>query len=618
MSTRARSVFATASASQRRAWLPIVPAFAIAFVAFAWLDRLNAPVHLSEDAVRDQLLARDCTDLGRCHLIGEAASLRGFYQGVLWPDLLIAVRLLGGDTPTERAVVLALMAVSAATVFVVVWNWLRPAVALPAALILLGVLSHDSTATTLIDEAGALLPNVLAAAGLLCFGLSGRGRFLVVSAFAVAIAINVHIAAFSLIIPLVIMASLTRPRPGHQVVVALAVLLATYLLTSSGALRANVIALAEQGRVIPGLAGGVMVAFVCDRLGSRFRRLSWDGRAFLIGLVLVVPFTLASLWLWLAERHHFSFLYLHPLMAPAAVFGAGLLAVPFELGARRVRALRWVPTLASLGVIGWIGLQGWPSARVLHGWNLAEADAITDSAARRGWSYEDLVFHLQGNACRDLLVQMSVHAPAPAPAPGDRRRQLQVVKLARAALPALADTDDVIALGPAAVAVVRDIESWLAPESLTACRVPVGTASAPSCVPALVRPAEARAPERFLFVSRSFPEVHFLDLTRPYISRYEIPLRPIAGETRDLVLTDPAVGVCGWRIVSVEGIPSEGRLPARRVRLHAGDGSAGLVVIEKPFGTPDCMTEGLADMRYPPCVFEARPDDPLLQLAEAE
>jgi hypothetical protein len=262
-------------------------------------------------------------------------------------------------------------------------------------------------------------------------------------------------------------------------------------------------------------------------------------------------------------------------------------------------------------------VHGWPSPPVLNGWNLAEADAITDRAARRGWSYEDLVFHLQGNACRELLVQMSVNAPAPPLAPGNRRRQLQVVKLERAALPALADTDDVIALGPTAVAVVRDIESWLAPESLTACRVPVETASAPSCVPALVRAAETRAPERFLFISRSFPEVHFLDLKRPYISRYEIPLRPIAGESRDLVLTDPAVGPCGWRIVSVEGVPIEGRLPARRVRLRAGDGTAGLLVIEKPFGTPDCTTEQLSDTRYPPCVFEARPDDPLVTLAAA-
>ena len=78
---------------------------------------------------------RDCTELGRCHTVGANTSVKGLHHGPVWLDLLIGVRLLGGDTDSQRVVVIALMALSAATLFVVVWRWLRPAMAVPAALI---------------------------------------------------------------------------------------------------------------------------------------------------------------------------------------------------------------------------------------------------------------------------------------------------------------------------------------------------------------------------------------------------------------------------------------------------------------------------------------------------
>src|SRR5256886_1284588 len=365
------------AAEQRRRWTPIVFAIGVAMIGFAWLNHLNPPVLLNDDSIRNQLLARDCTDLGRCHLTGEAASLRGFYQGALWPDLLIAIRLVGGDTTTERSVVLALMAAN----------------------------------------------------------------------------------------------------------------VATYLASSSAALRANVMALAERGRTSSGLIGGAIITFVCACLGARFRRLSWTARAFLTGVILILPFVSVSLWLLLVEQHHFNPYYVHPVVAPAAVFVAGLFAVPFELGARRIAMLRWLPTVASLALIGRVALHDWSPivslpAPGLNSWNLAEAQAITDRIVRRGWNYEDLVFHLQGNACRELLVQMSVDAPGPGPPLSDPRRQLQVMKLPRAALPELADANEVGSLGPTPVAVVRDTDSWLAPESFTACRVPVASPSPTSFAPA--------------------------------------------------------------------------------------------------------------------------------------
>src|SRR5439155_23346820 len=125
-----------------------------------------------------------------------------------------------------------------------------------------------------------------------------------------------------------------------------------------------------------------IVTFVFACLGARFRRLSWSARAFLIGVILILPFVSMSLWLLLVEQHHFNPYYVHPVVAPAVVFVAGLFAVPFELGARRIGMLRWLPTVASLALIGRLALHDWSpivssSAPVLNPWNLAEAQPIT-------------------------------------------------------------------------------------------------------------------------------------------------------------------------------------------------------------------------------------------------
>src|ERR1043166_9120164 len=95
--------------------VPIVLAISIGGAAFTWLNNLKPFFLPWDDVIRDQLLARDCTDLGQCHLIGASASLAGFYQGAVWPDLLVAVRLLGGDIETQKTVVLVLLALSVAT-----------------------------------------------------------------------------------------------------------------------------------------------------------------------------------------------------------------------------------------------------------------------------------------------------------------------------------------------------------------------------------------------------------------------------------------------------------------------------------------------------------------------
>lgn len=617
----ARSSNTSASARRRQRPAPILPAVGVALAAFAWLVHVSPPLFVTDDGIRDQLLVRDCTDLGRCHLIGPPTSLQGFHHGPVWLDLLIAVRLLGGDPSSEKTVVLALLAVGVATLFVVVWGWLRASFALPAAVLFVGALSLDASPSQLVSPSVATFPDILAGAGLLCHGLSGRRRFLIVSAFALGVGINVHVGSLILVPPLLAIAVLARPRAWREVLAAVAVLAATCCITSSAALRANIVGLAEHGRLTPSLVAGLVVVLLSASLGSRFRRLSWDARAWVVGAILMLPFGLASLWLVLWQMHHFGIIYLHPIVGPAAVLIAAMLSLPFELGARWRRALRWIPTAASLAGVAFVALDvrkpvAFATASQSNPWSLAEAGAIADRAMGRGWSYEDLVFRIQSNACRELLTAMSIVAPSPSSALQRGRRQLQVVKVTRDELMALAATDDVVPLGPMTVAVLRDIESWLQPESLRACRVPVGSGAPAQCSPATPRATDALTPERFLFITRSFPEVHSLDLRPPYIATYEIPLAPGAGESRDLALTDHGARDGGWQITRAEGVHVEGQLPSRGVRLHSETGSPGLLVIEKPFGTSASVPDE-NDVRYPPCVFEAPPGDPLHALAGA-
>src|SRR5262249_20913018 len=131
---------------------------------------------------------------------------------------------------------------------------------------------------------------------------------------------------------------------------ALAVFVTTCLLAASAALRANVIGLAAHHLLLPaGIAGFLLVPLLA-RLGPRFRHCNWAVRAWLIGFILLLPFAAAVLWLVAWQAHPFGRMYLHPIIGPAAVMLAATLCLPFEFAARWLRALRWVPSAAVLGV----------------------------------------------------------------------------------------------------------------------------------------------------------------------------------------------------------------------------------------------------------------------------
>ena len=131
----------------------------------------------------------------------------------------------------------------------------------------------------------------MTAAGLLGYALSNRVRFLLVAAFAAALAVNVHVAAVTLLPGLLLIAALGRTS-SRDLVAAGTLFAAVYLVTSSAALQANLMALADRGLsfVLLPLVGSIVAVEVALKLGARFRRLSVNLRAVSIGGIIILPF----------------------------------------------------------------------------------------------------------------------------------------------------------------------------------------------------------------------------------------------------------------------------------------------------------------------------------------
>lgn len=591
-------------ATRASRYLPLVAAVAVAGIAYAWLDHINPEFAVTDDAIRDQLLVRDCVELGHCYFIGAPTSVPGVHQGAVWLDLLTAVRLAGGDPATGRTVVLALLAVAIGTQFVVVWRWIGSWLALPAAFVLLAAASLDTYPSQLINPSGSALPDVLSAAGLLAYGISGALGYLVAFAFALGLAVNVHVGAVSLLPSAAVVVVLASRRPLRDGLIAAAIFLGTCVLTSRTALLANVetVGSAQSAALLVGVTVSLLAL---RRFSPWFLRCSRYGRAWIVAVALLVPFAFGCAALIVWKKHAFGLTYLHPVLAPAAALVAALVALPFHV---RGMPLRSVPSIAA--AIGFASLAvvsaRAPRASPLTGWRLADAAAIARRGEELGWRYEDLVLRLQGRGCRELLVAMSASARAPwaIERHGDRsvRTWLRVSALDSGQAAPPTDGAQVVPLTSGRAAVLSEIDSWLQPGALVACRRALDASTGPTCVAAATGGTLLDA-ERFTFTSRSFPHVHDLDVPPPYVASYEFALAPSAGESRDFEVVDDGAPGCPWRVTRVEGVDVDGALPAPRVRLHAERGAAGRLVVEKAFGAPACPLD-VVDRRYPPCLLE--------------
>ena len=587
---------------QARSAITVAGGLAVVLLTFLWLNRLQPHFLATDDGIRDLLLARDCAEQGYCHTRGSPSSLPGFYQGAVWTHLLALVHVAGGRSEAQRILVHALAAVAAGTFFVVICRWLRPTLAVPATALFVATLGKDHLPVQLASGGAWALPSVVFCSALLALGLTGRWRFLLIAAFGLAVAINEHIVSLIMLAPLGIVLMLACERPWRAALVAATVLVAVCAATSGAALRANLLACAGHPRMAWLLSSAIIAALVCHRLGPRFRRLGTTGRAFVVGALALLPMGLGAVYL-LVERHHFSLHYVNPVLAPAAILAVALLCVPFELAARRSKALGWLPTVATLIGVGAIATDGATMARLAAAhpagaWSVAEAEALATAVAERGRDFDGLVFRLQSVGCRELVTRMSLFAPPPR-----RRDAAPVLQVRRRS--GVSAGDAVATVGTSSGPIdLFELDSWLLSDEIRACRRPLAAGDRAVCVKA--KPWSSRS-NPGLVSSRSFPELHLLDLERPYRAIYELPLRPAAGEWRSFQLADDDVGECGWRISSIAGLEADRPLPARRVTVRAtGEGGATLI-LAKPFGITGCRRE--LDMRYPPCLLESPAGD---------
>jgi hypothetical protein len=603
----------------------LAAAAAVAAGALLWLHHVNGGAWTGRDQTTGLLMARDCVRLSTCHLTGVDSGVRGFTNGALWPHLLALVDLLGGTTVAASRALMALMAAAVGAVFLCAWRWLRPAVALPAALFaLLGVASGsgpsagpgDLSTANLVDASFAFFPTTLCACALLVFVHSGRAAALAVAAVFASHAMNTHVAGASLLPALVASAALAGRRPLAAVALALAAFLAATLVSSPEALR-NSLTHLRSGEVFAALAAAAALAGAGALCNARHRRLGPAARAGVLAAWLVAPAAGGALLLHLAHRE-FSPRYFAPVIAPLAALAAALLVLAADLLTGRR------PRLAALGfalppLVALACLRRYEPPHAYGGWTFEDGRAVAEHLGRRGWCYSRQFARLQTPRCTSLTYAVMPYACRAAADPGAAasRRQVRLWLGARSRLPALPPGAAVLPTGGGRVVALVELDSWVNTAEAELCVTGLGPGATGE--PRCVRPDEPDA-EPFLYSHRLGLGFRDANLPPPFRMSYSFPLRPDAGQTHRLAFPEdagsapavqPASGHargCGWQVTRVEGLDADRPLPANPVRLTSRDGAPGRIVVERVVGAPPCMDPFPG--QQVPCLWEATPHDP--------
>ncbi|HYD47063.1 MAG TPA: hypothetical protein VEB21_01880 [Terriglobales bacterium] len=447
----------------------------------------------------------------------------------------------------------------------------------------------------------AAFPDTIAVACLVHYALARRRRFLIAAAGVLAIGIGVHMASLSLVPAVFAITALAGRRPWSDMAIAATVLTLVYGLTSSGALFTNLRAL-DLGAALPAVGGMLLASALVATFRPRFRSMARREQIVAIGVSLVSPFALVAIALSALTAHSVALFYVNPILAPVSVFLAAI------FGFDRSPARRWL-------LFGLAGLALLPrSDGEVVPWSDQDAARIADRAVARGWGFDDLKFHVQSAACRELVLGMSMALPRLPPNAAKRTRQLQVMLAEGDDSPLVSADVERVDLAANRYALLREVESWLQVASLRVCHRPLSSGD-PECMSASPRTSDSPGSGgSFLFANWAYPEIHSLEFRGPYVSSYEIPVAPRAGERRQIVLTDSAAAGCGWQITRVDGMRVDRVLPADRVVIESARGQPASIWIAKTFGTAACESE--RDRRYPPCLFESSPGDPIAILVE--
>lgn len=580
-------------------------AVVVAVCGFVVLLRANRASPITDDGIRDQLFARDCVVLSHCHQIGAGTSIRTLYQGADWIGLLVLIEILHGGADAQRLIMIALNALAIVTLFLVVWEWLRPAWALPAAIIATVAMLLTEPISQLINPSAVVFPDIVCASALLAFAISRQSRFLLAAAFSLGMAIDMHLAALALLPAVVVLSILGSGRPGRSLSLALLVLALTLVTTSWQTWYVNGMDLAQRHRLGWPAGALILAGFAAAAVSGAFRRLPRGGRAAVAGVIMVLPFLAGTIWVIAGLRRPFAPFYIHPVIGPGAVVAVALV---HESVRRTLRApsLRSVPTVAVWGVV--LVALGFARPRLAEGsetfWTVPDAERIAAWSRAHGWSYEDTIFRVQGPHCRDLAAAMAAYFPPPG------KSTVPAASALRAIIPSQGDVFRGAPFPHAGgqTVVVSEVSSWLRPQELRACSVLRG-AQSPQCA-SPDSPPGPKDTDRFVYVDRAFPAVHKLNLLGWSWFRYEIPVVPDGPGARTFEVFDTSRPECRWQIAAVENLTTGTPLPASRVRL-VSSGVPGRIVLEKLSGPEGCLNPN-ERRDYPPCLLETRDDESLV------
>jgi hypothetical protein len=545
---------------------------AVTLAAWAVFSYASPHTPVTTDATRDQLLVRDCLELGACHTAGAPTSVSGVRQGAGWIDLLALLRLVGLDVAGERRAVLLLNGLAVGTMFLLAGR-LKRSLAWPAALLATWAIVTIGTARLLINTSLDVLPEIVGTGSLLLFAAERRRGLLLGAAFAIGTAVNFHVGASSLVPALLIVAA---QASWTALLLSAVTLTGATLLTAWDAWEMNLDQL-QQRHLLPVALGGLVLCIVAGRV---LRRLPKFGVAHVVAII-AAPFLLGFLWLVAAEHHGVVASYFHPVLGPACLtlaFGLDsvLRRVP-TIGERTPRVL--TVTLAALIFVA----SGRSRAEIAMRpeWTYDDARVIARQLMDHGVTYSDATTRLQAPRCHDLIPAVGVYL--------DARKPFTPSPMS-------------FSVPPGAPGALESRTSTLRFSPMVACRLPVGS-GAPTCAPATPPNAgEQEPPGRFLFSTRGDLATHALSTPPPFIARYQLDVA-LTSDPVTLSVVDDSPPGCGWKITGLEGLHTNATFPTTRLSLAGPEGDSGHLYLERPFGTPGCGAPAV-DSLFLPCLVE--------------
>lgn len=584
--------------------------------------------------------ARRCVELGDCPSRGGRTGALPIFHGALWIRLLAHSLQPGHDQIWVQSIILATWLLSIPTTFLLVHRYagLRAAtlaVGLYFPVILVGTDIAMFTYTNLLP-----LPFAVYYLALAACAESRRALFGAIGSLALALAVSAELASIVMLPFHVFFVGLLARRPLAAVVLSGLAFAVTFGLESTDAALEIVRQIPTwRFAVAAATSGGAMLlaARASRRVLDAARSASERVR---IVMTAALIYSAAVMWIVCVAlmgnapgpRYFlpaaFPFLYLvaermGTLGTRATLAMAGLAALSLCLlispTANLARLVLQVPVflLTSAYAIAELArvLRGrrapersvWPALTVC-GCALLLAGADLTIAARRGdeqrltmrdgerlvpalyaagFTYPELLASLQGPAADDLMALLTERDPAAFHLPSQQLAEpagsLLVIKVPT---DSVGRTQGVIAAVPVddgrSAIVVRDATSFLDWTRLRRCDRRGGGDEA--------RSEACEEPRRDEPLPHNWPYVRFgpappapagdaAEKTAAGSVRYEVPIRTPGRGVAHVIRTGnewPA----HWRIVAVEGVPFEGSLPAKEVRLPDREPASGWLILE--------------------------------------